>query len=156
MRLRPKTTAKLLLIALGLLFTTSSYAFKNNLTKQVNGEDASEARIEEGSTLFKSNCASCHALDGKVIGPALGDVVSKYGEDYEWLVAWIKNNEKLRKSGDERAIAIYDEYNGQAMNTFEQLSETQINSILMWIENGGDGDAPAAAETTEEAVEPCK
>lgn len=147
MQFKPKTPAKLLLVALSLFIATSTFAFKNNLSKQVNGEDPTEARIEEGSKLFKSNCASCHALDGKVIGPALGDVVSKYGEDYEWLTAWIKNNDKLRKSGDERAIAIYDEYGGQAMNVFENLSDAQITSILMWIENGGDGDAPAKEET---------
>lgn len=154
MHFKPKTPTRYLLLVLGLFLATATFAFKNNLSKKVNGEEPSDARIEEGSTLFKSNCASCHALDGKVIGPALGDVVSKYSEDYAWLVSWIKNNEKLRKSGDERAIAIYDEFGGQAMNVFENLSDAQITSILMWIENGGDGDAPATSEETTEEVVP--
>lgn len=154
MLLKPKTSAKWIFLALSMLVAFSSFAFKNNLDKQVNGEDATDARIEEGSKLFKANCASCHALDGKVIGPALGDVVSKYSEDYEWLVAWIKNNEKLRKSGDERAIAIYDEYNGQAMNLFENLEDSEITSILMWIENGGDGDAPVETVGTPAEAAP--
>ncbi|MFY0643063.1 MAG: c-type cytochrome [Bacteroidia bacterium] len=154
MQLKPKTFAKWVLLSLSILVSTSSFAFKNNLDKPVNGEEATDERIEEGSTLFGSNCASCHALDGKVVGPALGDVVSKYDGDYEWIVSWIKNNDKLRKSGDERALAIYDEYGGQAMNLFENLSDAQITSILMWIENGGDGDAPAATEGTAEEVAP--
>ena len=135
----PKTLSKWFLIAIGLLFFTQSFAFKNNLTKQVNGQDATEARIEEGSTLFNSNCASCHALDNKVIGPALSGVVDKYDGDYEWLIAWIKNNTKLIAQGDERALAIYNEYGQQPMNVFENLSDDQITSILMWVENGGDG-----------------
>lgn len=152
MYFKPKTPAKLFVIALSLFVTTSAFAFQNNLDKQVNGQDASVERIEEGSKLFSANCASCHALNGKVIGPALGGVVDKYSGDYEWIVAWIKNNEKLRKSGDERALAIYEEYNGQAMNLFENLSDDQITSILMWIENGGDGDAPAATEEVQEVA----
>ena len=148
MMLKPKTQVKWIYLALSLLVSISSLAYTNNLDKMVNGEEPSDARIEEGSKLFKSNCASCHALDGKVIGPALGDVVNKYDEDYAWLVSWIRNNEKLRKSGDERANAIYDEYGGQAMNLFESLSDAEINSILMWIENGGDGDVPVQEEMT--------
>lgn len=139
--------SKLLFLAIGLFFVQQSYGqYKNNLTKQVNGAESSDARIEEGSTLFSTNCASCHALNAKVVGPALGNVVSKYDEDYEWLLAWIKNNQKLVKAGEERAVAIYEEYNGAAMNLFENLSDDQITSILMWIENGGDG-ASKAAET---------
>lgn len=152
MRLRPKTPAKLFLIALSFFISNSVFAVQNNLTKPVNGEEVTEARIEEGSNLFKSNCASCHALDAKVVGPALGNVVSKYDEDYAWIVSWIKNNTKLIQSGDERANAIYEEFGKQAMNTFEHLSDAQITSIIMWIENGGDGDAPAAAETVVEEV----
>ncbi|NNJ55788.1 MAG: c-type cytochrome [Bacteroidia bacterium] len=149
----PKTISKWFLITIGLLFFTQSYGFKNNLSRQINGQDGTEARIEEGSTLFNSNCASCHALQGKVVGPALGGLVDKYDEDYEWLVSWIKNNTKLIAQGDERALAIYNEYGQQAMNVFENLSDDEITSILMWIDNGGDGDAPVAAESAE-TVEP--
>jgi cytochrome c oxidase subunit 2 len=137
-----------------LFFTAiSSFAFKNNLTKSVNGQEPSDARIEEGSKLFKANCASCHALNGKVVGPALGNVVEKYDEDYEWLVAWIRNNQALIKAQDPRALAIYNEYNGSPMNIFENLSEDQVTSILMWIENGGDGTTAEAA-TSEETAAP--
>jgi cytochrome c1 len=67
---------------------------------------------------------------------------------------WIKNNEKLRASGDKDAIAIYNEYGGAAMNSFENLSDDQIKSIITYFKEwtppapkvaaGGD----AAAETT--------
>ena len=37
-------------------------------------QDVDEARQKEGKKLFKSLCASCHKLDKKLIGPALGAV----------------------------------------------------------------------------------
>lgn len=144
--------SKVVFLFVGLLFIQQSFAqYKSNLTRPINGVEATDAKIEEGSTLFSSNCASCHALNNKVVGPALAGVVDKYDEDYDWLLAWIKNNQKLVKSGDERANAIYAEYNGAAMNLFENLSDEQITSILMWIENGGDGAAPAETAAVAEA-----
>ena len=152
-RLKPKSPARILFAFFALFIATASFSFTNNLTKQVNGQDASVERIEEGSKLFKAKCSACHVLDNKLIGPGLAGVVDKYDGDYEWIISWITNNEKLRASGDARANAIYDEFNGAAMNTFEDLSEDQITSILMWVENGGDGDAPAAAVVEEAPVE---
>lgn len=149
-----KTTKRLLILVVGFFLTFQSFAFKSNLTRQINGQDGTDARIEEGSNLFSANCASCHAIEGKVVGPALGGIIDKYDEDYEWINAWIKNNTKLVKAGDERALAIYNEYNGQAMNVFENLSDDEITSILMWIDNGGDGDAPVVEEGAGVAAEP--
>jgi cytochrome c oxidase subunit 2 len=145
---------KWLFLVIGLAFIQHSFAFKNNLTRPIAGAEGSDARIEEGSKLFNANCASCHALNNKVVGPALAGVVDKYEQDYEWLNAWIKNNQKLVKSGDARANKIYAEYNGAAMNIFENLSDDQITSILMWIDNPGDGDAPAAADASTQEIVP--
>ena len=102
---RFKQQTKWLLLVVGLFSLQQSFAFKNNLTRPIAGAEGSEARIEEGSLLFQANCASCHALNNKVVGPALAGVIDKYDEDYEWLNAWIKNNQKLIKSGDARAKA---------------------------------------------------
>ena len=140
-----KNPVKLLLVLFGLFFFHNSQAYKNNLTRPIDGVEGTDELIKQGSELFSANCASCHALKGKVVGPALEGVIDKYEEDYAWLNAWIKNSQKLVKSGDERAVAIYNEYNGQAMNIFENLKDEEITSILMWIDNGGDGDSPVAS-----------
>jgi mono/diheme cytochrome c family protein len=129
---RFKQHTKWFFLIVGLLFIQQSFGYKNNLTRPIAGAEGTDARIEEGSLLFQANCASCHALNNKVVGPALAGLVDKYEEDYVWLNSWIKNNQKLIKSGDARANAIYDEYNGAAMNIFENLSDEQITSILMW------------------------
>lgn len=141
MNLKFQKQTKWLFLAIGLFLVNSSFSaeYKSKITTPVNGQEATDARIEEGSQLFKANCTSCHALNKKVVGPALAGVVAKYDGDYAWLVSWIKNNQKLVKSGDARANAIYAEYNGAVMNIFENLSDDQITSMIMWIQNDGDG-----------------
>jgi mono/diheme cytochrome c family protein len=89
------------------------------------------AEAKEGEKLFKANCTSCHAMDRKVIGPALEGVHNRRTE--EWLVKWIRNNEELRKSGDADAIAVFNENNKVAMNNFTNLSEAQVGTIISYI-----------------------
>lgn len=86
-----------------------------------------------GKSLFNANCAACHKLDARLVGPALSGVTKKY--DKEWLYKWIKDNEALRKSGDKKAIKIYEEYNQMAMQAFPNLSNSDIDNILAYIEN---------------------
>jgi len=91
---------------------------------------AQEIDIAKGKSLYNANCASCHKLNKKLIGPALKGVSAKY--DKEWLYSWIKNSAALIKTGDEQAVAIYEEYNKVAMNAFPQLSNEDIDNILAY------------------------
>ena len=59
---------------------------------------AQDGDVANGKSLFNANCASCHKLDKKMIGPALGGVTER--RDAEWLHKWIVNNADLRASGD--------------------------------------------------------
>jgi mono/diheme cytochrome c family protein len=81
-----------------------------------------------GKKLFNTNCAACHKLDKKLIGPALADITEK--RSVEWLKLWIKDNNALRASGDADAKAIYEEFKGMPMTPFPQLSEQEIIDIL--------------------------
>ena len=83
-----------------------------------------------GKSLFNANCAACHKLDKKLIGPALAGITET--RDAEWLHAWIKDNAALRASGDADAIAIFDEYNGSVMTAFPNLSDQDIDDILAY------------------------
>tara|TARA_B100000768_G_scaffold115461_1_gene106872 strand:- start:6 stop:1316 length:1311 start_codon:yes stop_codon:yes gene_type:complete len=113
-------TSLLYLIAINLFF---SLLFSVNLSAQ-------ELDISKGKSLFNANCASCHKLNKKLIGPALRGVTAKYDKD--WLYSWIKNSAAMIKSGDEQAVAIYEEYNKVAMNAFPQLSNEDIDNILAY------------------------
>ena len=93
----------------------------------------SNAEDNQGESLFKIHCTSCHAINTRLIGPALKDIHLKY--DYEWLQNWIINSTKMINNGDPQAVAIYEEYNRSPMNIFDGiLSEKDIDAILVYIE----------------------
>ena len=83
-----------------------------------------------GKKLFNANCAACHKLNKKAVGPALRGVTAKY--DKEWLYSWIKNSSAMIKAGDAQAVAIWEEYNKTAMTAFPQLSNADIDNILAY------------------------
>jgi len=124
-------------LALNLFFALS---FTFNISAQ-------EPDIAKGKSLYNANCAACHKLNKKLIGPALKGVSAKY--DKEWLYSWIKNSAALIKSGDEQAVAIYEEYNKVAMNAFPQLSNEDIDNILAYTDYVPE---PVAATATVATV----
>ena len=68
-----------------------------------------EADIQAGKNLFNANCAACHKLNKKAVGPALSGVTEKYDKD--WLYSWIRKGSQMIKDGDPQAVAIWEEYN---------------------------------------------
>ena len=89
-----------------------------------------EADIQAGKSLFNANCAACHQLNRKAVGPALRGVSEKY--DREWLYKWIKNGTQMIKDGDPQAVAIWEEYNRAVMTNYPQFSNEQIDNILAY------------------------
>lgn len=83
-----------------------------------------------GKELFNTNCAACHKLDAKATGPALRGVANKY--DMAWLYKWINNSSALIKSGDAKAVKIYEEYNKSVMTAFPQLSTADVDNIIAY------------------------
>lgn len=107
---------------------------------------AQEPDIQKGKSLFNANCAACHKLNKRAVGPALAGVSAKY--DKEWLYSWIKNSTAMVKSGDAQAVAIFEEYNGSVMTSFPQLSNEDIDNILAYT----DYTPPAAVATAAQPV----
>ncbi len=108
-------------LALSIIFLLSAFV------------GSAQGDAANGKSIFNANCAACHKLDKKSIGPALGGVTER--RDAEWLKQWIRDNAALRASGDADAIAIYEEYNGVAMTPFPGLSDQDIADILAYTEN---------------------
>jgi cytochrome c551/c552 len=92
------------------------------------------ANAEKGRILYESNnCGSCHAIDKKLIGPALMGVHERHSE--QWLVQWIRNYKKLRDAGDVEALKLYAENNSSPMNVYENLSVDDVKDILEYIKS---------------------
>ena len=104
---------------------------------RVEVEDATAAIVlteqqELGESIFKTNCASCHNRYKKAVGPALYGVTGR--RDMEWIYTWIYDSAAMTKSGDAQPVAIYNEYKQSNMNAFPQLSRTDVDAILSWVE----------------------
>ncbi|MFK7971281.1 MAG: c-type cytochrome [Bacteroidia bacterium] len=88
--------------------------------------------VAAGEALFKANCSACHKADKMLVGPQLAGVAKKYASDKEWLYRWVKNGPKLIQDGDPKAVALYEEYNQNAMMAFPTLSAEEIDAILAY------------------------
>ncbi len=104
-----------------------------------------------GEALFKSNCGACHAIDKRVLGPAMAGINER--QSNEWLHKWIKNSSALIASGDKDAVAIFEEYNKVAMPGFPQLSDTDIDDILTYVKEAGAKKAETAVVAGSAPVE---
>lgn len=85
-----------------------------------------------GQVLFDAQCATCHAIDHKVIGPALASIPKT--RDRAWLHRFIRNSKDVIASGDNHANFLYNQFDQTRMPAFEFLSTDKINNILDYIE----------------------
>lgn len=121
--------SKILFFCLALMLSFSTISFAQDAAK--------------GKELFNSNCAACHKLDGASTGPALRGVVERHDGDVEWLHKWIKSSSSLIKSGDARAVKLFNEWNKVVMNDFPGLSDQDVDDILAYVSEP-KAEAPAA------------
>ena len=109
---------------LSLLLLVFLLAFSTTTIAQENGDTVA------GEALFKANCAACHKLDKKGVGPALRNIADKY--DNDWLYKWISNSQGLIRSGDSKAVALFAENNNSVMTSFPGLSNEDIDNVLAY------------------------
>lgn len=99
-----------------------------------------------GETIFKNNCASCHAVTNEVVvGPGLQGIEER--RDFAWLKKWIHNPNGVIASGDDYAVKLYEKYNKTQMTAFPNLSDDEIKGVLAYISaaNVPVAAVPAAA-----------
>lgn len=111
-------------------------------TATSQGGISDEAIIAEGESLFKANCRACHAVKQQLVGPALAGVYDR--QDMDWIKAFVKNSQAVIASGDQYAVALYEEYNNTVMTSFN-LSDSEIESVIAYVR--------FEAEKVEEVVE---
>ena len=99
--------------------------------------------VLSGEKLFTANCASCHKLNKKLIGPALTGSVERWDEDGEyndisgkdWLYKWVRNPNAVIAEGHPYANKIFKEYNKSVMTAFPSLTDEDVDNIFAYIAN---------------------
>jgi cytochrome c551/c552 len=114
-------------------------------------------QAQDGKALFNQKCASCHAIDKNLVGPALKGVEDRW-DDKAMLYEWVRNSAAVIKKGYPRAVAVYNEYNKVQMTAFPELKNEDIDAILGYINTGGAkaaaaAAAPAGGTPTDDAAE---
>ncbi len=111
------------------------------------------ADLDAGKTLFRNQCAQCHAKDMKTdaTGPALGGVRERWS-DYpeDDLYRWIRNSQAMIAEGHPRAVEVWEEWKPVQMQAFLNLTDQEIANILAYIDGvyeGTYGPKPTEAET---------
>lgn len=130
-----------------MLFKLSSFlltllllTFSNTLIAQDDPQKEAVETVEAvvnlggdpvaGRQLFNTNCAACHQLDRRGVGPALRGMSERY--EKEWLHKWIRNSQALVQAGDPIAVALFNEWNQSVMQPFPHLSDENIDNIIAY------------------------
>lgn len=148
--LRLQSKLPLLLLVFLLTFSTTIYS-QDEPAEEATAEEAAPADaggdVAAGESLFKANCAACHKLDSKSVGPALRGVADLF--DRDWLHKWIRNSQALIASGDPTAVRLFEENNRAVMTAFPGLSDADIDNILAYTSQ--PKAAPAASASADTA-----
>jgi mono/diheme cytochrome c family protein len=127
--------SKKLLTLVALVFVLTLNAF------------AQDGDAAAGETLFKNNCAQCHAVGAEVVvGPGLAGIEDR--RDYAWLKKWINNPAAVISSGDKYAVELYEKYNKTQMTAFPAYGDAEIKNILAYVKTANAAPAAAAPGTT--------
>ncbi len=85
-----------------------------------------------GERLFQNKCKSCHEIKVAQTGPALEGATNRH--DREWLRKFIRDSQGMVQAGDSAAQALYKEWGQVIMTSFPELTDSEIDSILKYIE----------------------
>ena len=101
---------------------------------------------QDGQSLFKTYCASCHKPDADFTGPALKGARERQaaaGLPADWVYKWVHNATAMATT-DPYAKQLFAKYNS-VMTAFPSLKENEIDAILEWADKY---EKPAAVAGT--------
>lgn len=102
---------------------------------------STQASVDEGKTLFRNYCATCHAKNMRTnaTGPALAGVEERWADyDRADLYAWIRNSQAMIADGHPRAVELWDQYKPVVMNAFPNLTDDNMESLLLYINDAAN------------------
>jgi cytochrome c2 len=89
--------------------------------------------VPEGKTIFISRCAACHNVNKQLTGPALAGVHERH--DINWIIKFVHSSQSVIKSGDKKAVALFQQFNQIQMPDHADLSEQNIKDVVEYIKS---------------------
>jgi mono/diheme cytochrome c family protein len=101
------------------------------------------ALAQDGASLFKTYCASCHKPDKEFTGPPLKGARDRE-PSRDWVYKWVANPQAMINT-DPYAKSLFEKY-GSVMTPFPDLKKEEIDAILDWSDNYTSDTGGGAAE----------
>ncbi len=90
-------------------------------------QDYDKRELDLGKAVFIRNCASCHGIDLRIVGPPVTEIAGVYRHEPEKLAAWVKKPGKRRPEYPAMPAVILTEDRYQAVAKFMlALGQTQL------------------------------
>lgn len=124
----------------------------NWISPQALPSKPNKVDVAAGKIMFQQNCAPCHAVDKKLVAPALYGTMQRWKHDTAAVFRYTRNNAEVLASGDPYACCIFNEYNKLAMPAFPTLSDKDLEAIYHYIDQQGQekmGAVPPKLATSE-------
>lgn len=101
----------------------------------------------DAAEYFEKKCVSCHSIGGgDDVGPDLKGVTEK--RDEKWLIAFIRDSEKVIASGDPIANELFAKFKNKKMPA-QEITDQEIKYLLEFIKAGKGSVAAAYRPATE-------
>lgn len=131
------------------------YKGKKDQNDKINWEDpaplpkdSTTRKIDEGETLFKSNCTSCHKIYEEFVGPGLYRVTDHRPK--KWLYDYTRHATEMSGAAsintdsayyyhnDPYAICLKNKYGNVVMTSFSELSDDDLDKLYGYIKSESD------------------
>ena len=89
-------------------------------------------------------------MKSNLTGPALGGVRERW-ESQEDLYSWIRNSQAMIQAGHPRAVELWNQWKPTQMTAFPDLTDDEIESMLVYIDGVYDGTYGAVAAAGQAA-----
>ncbi|QJB37845.1 cytochrome c [Chitinophaga oryzae] len=111
-------------------------------------------QLDNGKTIMRQHCESCHTIEKKLTGPALMHVTAR--RDRQWLYAFIGNSAAVIGSRDPEANCLFNDYNKTVMTAFPALTDADLESICLYIDQVSKQKDPEGYQHMLAAKDSCR
>lgn len=92
-------------------------------------------QVEEGKSIFRQQCTTCHLFAKDAVGPALQGVLARWDGDSVALRAYIRNPAASIDAKEPHAVKAWEKWKPSVMTPFPNLSDEELNALIAYFQS---------------------